>query len=118
MLVGRKIQVKGIVQGVGFRPFVYKLAELHHISGWVMNSSAGVEIHATGQATDISSFIGSLQGNPPLLSKIDSVVIQEIEPEAFSGFEILQSEALPGEFMPASPDMSICGDCLRELFVP
>lgn len=118
MLVGRKIQVKGIVQGVGFRPFVYKLAESHHISGWVKNSSAGVEIHANGQASDISSFIASLQSKPPLLSKIDSVVIQEIEPEAFSGFEILQSEALPGEFMPVSPDMSICGDCLRELFDP
>lgn len=118
MVVGRKIRIKGIVQGVGFRPFVYGLAVKHHITGWVRNSSAGVEINASGYEADITSFINTLQMQSPPLSKIDSVKIEEITPETFSRFEILQSESFPGEFIPVSPDMSICGDCLRELFDP
>ena len=118
MVVGRKIQIKGIVQGVGFRPFVYGLAEKYTITGWVCNSSAGVEIIANGQESEISSFISTIKTQPPPLSKIDSVKIEEIAPENFSDFKILQSEALPGEFIPISPDMSICDDCLRELFDP
>jgi len=118
MLVGRKIKIKGIVQGVGFRPFVYGLAIKHHITGWVKNSSAGVEILANGQETDISLFSQSLQSQSPPLSKVDSVSIEEVDAGMFSGFEILQSESLPGEFNPVSPDMSICDDCLQELFDP
>jgi len=118
MLVGRKIKIKGIVQGVGFRPFVYGLAIKHHITGWVKNSSAGVEILANGQETDISLFSQSLQSQSPPLSKVDSVSIEEVDAGMFSGFEILQSESLPGEFNPVSPDMSICDDCLQERFDP
>ena len=118
MLVGRKIHIKGIVQGVGFRPFVYGLAAKHHITGWVKNSSAGVEIFASGPETDISAFTQALQVQSPPLSKIDSVRVEEVSPEIFSGFEILQSESLPGEFIPVSPDMSICDDCRHELFDP
>ena len=118
MHVGRKIYIKGIVQGVGFRPFVYGLAAKHHVTGWVKNSSAGVEILASGSETDISAFAQALQAQSPPLSKIDSVKIEEVDPGKFSGFEILQSETLPGEFIPVSPDMSICDDCLRELFDP
>jgi hydrogenase maturation protein HypF len=116
MIVGRKIKVKGIVQGVGFRPFVYGIAEKYHITGWVRNSSAGVEITANGQDSDISSFIKIIQTQPPPLSSIDSLKIEEITPENFPGFEILKSESIPGEFIPISPDMSICDDCVRELF--
>ena len=81
MLVGRKIHIKGIVQGVGFRPFVYGLAAKHHITGWVKNSSAGVEILANGHETDISAFTQALQTQSPPLSKIDSVRIEEVDPE-------------------------------------
>ena len=118
MVVGRKIHIKGIVQGVGFRPFVYGLAEKYRITGWVKNSSRGVEIIANGQDSDIASFLKTLQTQPPPLSKIDSVKIDEITPEIFSGFEILQSETFPGGFIPVSPDISICSDCLKELFDP
>ncbi len=118
MLVGRRIQIKGIVQGVGFRPFVYGLAVEHHLLGWVKNSSAGVEISINGRNSDISAFTQALQAQFPPLSKIDSIHIDEVDPGDFSGFEILQSESLPGEFIPVSPDMSICDDCLRELFDP
>ena len=103
---------------MGFRPFVYGLAAKHHITGWVKNSSAGVEILANGHETDISAFTQALQTQSPPLSKIDSVRIEEVDPETFSGFEILQSESLPGEFIPVSPDMSICDDCRQELFDP
>jgi hydrogenase maturation protein HypF len=84
----------------------------------VKNSSAGVEILASGSETDISAFAQALQAQSPPLSKIDSVKIEEVDPGKFSGFEILQSETLPGEFIPVSPDMSICDDCRQELFDP
>jgi len=118
MVVGRRIQIKGIVQGVGFRPFVYGAAEKYHITGWVRNSSAGVEIIAIGQDLNISTFIKTIQTQPPVLSKIDSFKIEETAPGDYSHFEIIQSESSPGEFIPVSPDMTICDDCLRELFDP
>jgi hydrogenase maturation protein HypF len=118
MAVGRKIQIKGIVQGVGFRPFIFGLAKKNHISGWVKNSSAGVEIVANGQEKDVSLFINGISNQHPPLSKIDSITIEEINPANFSGFEILQSQAISGEFIPVSPDVSICDDCFSELFDP
>jgi hydrogenase maturation protein HypF len=118
MIVGRKIQIKGIVQGVGFRPFVYGLAKKYAITGWVRNSSAGVEIIANGQGSDISSFIKAIQFQPPSLSKIDVITLAETAPEIFPDFKILKSKLLPGEFIPVSPDVSICDNCLNELFNP
>lgn len=118
MLVGREIHIRGIVQGVGFRPFVYGLAVKHRITGWVRNSSAGVEVLACGRESDISAFTQALQTQPPPLSKIDFVTSEKVIPGVFSDFEIIQSESLAGAFIPVSPDMSICDDCLRELFNP
>jgi hydrogenase maturation protein HypF len=115
---GRKIQVKGIVQGVGFRPFVYGLAKTYSLTGWVRNSSSGVDIVLNGSVNDLDSFVDELKHHPPTLAKIDQLEVQEIGTDGFTDFVILPSLAEEGEFVPISPDMSICPDCQRELFDP
>jgi hydrogenase maturation protein HypF len=117
-ILGRKIKVKGIVQGVGFRPFVYGLAKKYSLTGWVRNSSSGVDIVLNGPAASLDAFIAELKNNPPALAQIDKIDVEETEAEKFTEFTILASLAEEGEFVPISPDMSICPDCQRELFDP
>ncbi len=126
----RYIHITGVVQGVGFRPFVYNLATRLGLSGWVLNSSSGVEIQATGPVTVLDEFVERLRLEAPPLARIEHITVTDIspsnlEPEA-SGvqhpapgtFVIRHSEARTGEFQPISPDVAICDDCLRELFDP
>ena len=115
---GRKIKVKGIVQGVGFRPFVYGLADRYSLSGWVRNSSSGVDIVLEGSEEDLNNFLIELRERPPLLARIDSIQVDTVAPSGYSEFIIQPSLAEEGEFVPISPDMSICPDCQRELFDP
>ena len=72
-MITRQIHIKGIVQGVGFRPFVYGAAKELNITGWVKNSSAGVEITATGESGKLSSFISMIENDPPPLTQIDQL---------------------------------------------
>jgi hydrogenase maturation protein HypF len=116
LMYSKNIRIKGIVQGVGFRPFVYSLAIEHDITGWVRNSSAGVEIIANGSRENLLKFTNKLRSNPPPLSKIDEYVESKINLEKYNNFSILTSQTIPGEFIPISPDMSICKDCQNELF--
>ena len=116
MLVGKNIRISGIVQGVGFRPFVYTQAISNRITGWVRNSSAGVEIIANGLETDIDLFIYAIRNQSPPLAKIDSFSVMDVKPNGYTQFDIIQSDSTPGGFIPISPDMSICQDCTRELF--
>ena len=117
-LSGRKIHIQGIVQGVGFRPFVYTQATKRHLTGWVRNSSAGVDIVVNGPQAQLDAFLEEVQGNPPPLARIDSIDVQSLTPDSFNDFQILESAAGEGGFIPISPDISICPDCLRELFDP
>jgi hydrogenase maturation protein HypF len=118
ILRGANIHVTGIVQGVGFRPFVYGLATRLGLSGWVRNTSAGVDIQLDGTSDAIDSFVRSLKSELPPLARIDSIEVLVAESHGSSGFEIVDSEALAGAFQPISPDVSICPDCLRELLDP
>ncbi|MFC1922009.1 carbamoyltransferase HypF, partial [Chloroflexota bacterium] len=115
-LKGARIHITGIVQGVGFRPFVYGLATRLALHGWVRNTSAGVEIEVDGPRDDLEAFITALRGEAPPLSQIDSFQVDWIPANGFSDFEIVHSEGKPGDFIPISPDVSICADCLEELF--
>jgi hydrogenase maturation protein HypF len=115
-MIARKIAVKGIVQGVGFRPFVYTQAIQNQLTGWVRNTSAGVEIEIYGQESGINQFINALKNTPPPLSIIDKIHIDEIPFADFDQFLIIQSKPEDGAFIPISPDMVICEDCKRELF--
>ncbi len=116
---GVRVHISGIVQGVGFRPFVYNLATRLGLKGWVKNTSAGVDIEAEGDETALQEFLRLLRDSAPPLARIDSLTFAWRGPNGhFSTFEILHSEAQPEAFQPISPDVSICADCLRELFDP
>jgi hydrogenase maturation protein HypF len=122
-LAARRIHITGVVQGVGFRPFVYNLATELGLSGWVLNSSAGVEIEASGLPAALEAFAERLETDAPPLARIEQIKVTEAPlsevdiPEADS-FIIRHSEGKPGDFQPISPDISICEDCLQELFDP
>lgn len=115
---GLRIKVRGIVQGVGFRPFVYALANQHHLTGWVRNTSAGVEIEVNGAREDLKAFSAAINSQPPPLARIDWFDVEEVTPNHYQRFEIIESQPLPGDFIPVSPDVAICADCRRELFTP
>ncbi|MGA2490380.1 MAG: carbamoyltransferase HypF [Anaerolineales bacterium] len=117
-LRGASISVTGIVQGVGFRPFVYGLAARFGLNGWVRNTSAGVDIEVDGRTDQLDAFVTSLKSQLPPLARIDTFTVSFGTPRGFVGFEIVHSEALAGAFQPISPDVSICPDCLRELLDP
>ncbi|MCX8034524.1 MAG: carbamoyltransferase HypF [Thermodesulfovibrio sp.] len=107
------IQVKGVVQGVGFRPFVYNLAQSLNLKGFVTNTSKGVTIEVEGER--VYEFLRKLQNEPPPLSKIYSIEKTELSPNNYNSFEIIESIEESG-FTHVSEDVSICEDCLRELF--
>ncbi|HEX5807724.1 MAG TPA: carbamoyltransferase HypF [Anaerolineales bacterium] len=115
---GLRIHITGIVQGVGFRPFVYNLATRHDLKGWVKNTSAGVEIEVDGEREALDLFLHALRQEAPPLSRIDGFSASFRPANGFRSFEILHSEAVEGAFQPISPDVAICPDCLRELFEP
>jgi hydrogenase maturation protein HypF len=117
-LEGVRIRVTGVVQGVGFRPFVFGLATRLGLLGWVRNTSAGVDIQLDGTAEAIYAFTYALQHEAPPLAKIDDVIAEKIEPNGFTQFQIVHSQPLEGAFQPISPDVSLCPDCERELFDP
>ncbi|MFN2517009.1 MAG: carbamoyltransferase HypF [Pyrinomonadaceae bacterium] len=120
MVTRSEILVRGIVQGVGFRPFIYSQASRRDLRGRVRNNPAGVLIEVEGKHGDIEQFISDLQSNPPPLSTIDSVECNHnLAPADYSDFVILESahDAQQGEkFIPISADVSTCDDCLKELF--
>ncbi len=117
-LAGLRIHITGTVQGVGFRPFVYSLAKRLGLNGWVRNTSAGVDIEVDGNPETLHLFIQALHNEPPPLSRIDSISVEERPANGFTCFEIASSMAIDDAFQPISPDVSICADCLRELFDP
>jgi hydrogenase maturation protein HypF len=115
---GAHIWVRGIVQGVGFRPFIYSLARRCGLTGWVRNTSNGVEIEVNGSPLSIAGFISAIQAEKPPLARIDHLKSDSCPPNSYVAFEILASQVIAGQFMPISPDVSICSDCTRELFDP
>lgn len=112
------IHITGIVQGVGFRPYVYKLATNAGLKGWVCNSAKGVEIEVTGTKQVIENFVETIKDSPPSLSSIDNIDVNQIPFNDFPSFLIRESFDDDTDFLPVSPDISICPDCKRELFDP
>ncbi len=116
--VGLRIHITGVVQGVGFRPFVYGLAQRYGLTGWVCNTSSGVDIEADGSAQALSDFATALRAELPPLACIDSFDAAPCPADSYTAFDIRASRAEPGAFQPISPDVAVCADCLRELFDP
>ena len=115
---GLQVHITGIVQGVGFRPFVYNLATRLNLKGWVRNTSAGVDIEVDGEQEILDTFVKTLRDEAPPLSRIDELTASFRAANGFRSFEIVHSESVEGAFQPISPDVAICDDCLRELFNP
>jgi hydrogenase maturation protein HypF len=111
-----RVKVEGIVQGVGFRPFVYNLALKHNINGWVNNDDRGVNILLYSDEKKCKDFIEELKKNPPPLAKISSIKIEKITKiKDYKTFEIIQSTRSNNKSTIISPDMSICDDCIVDI---
>lgn len=117
MAAGR-LAVRGLVQGVGFRPFVARLAARHGLSGWVRNASGDVEILVEGPASALGAFRAALRTEAPPLARIDEVTWTEASPAGADAFHILASASQPDRRQPVSPDVAICAACAAELEDP
>ncbi len=106
------------MQGVGFRPFVFNLAHRLGLSGYVLNSSAGVTIEVEGPEPRIQEFLDTLQTSPPPLAMIKEVAVAELEPQGDAEFSIHHSHADAGDFVLVSPDVATCDDCWRDFGEP
>lgn len=118
MIEARLVRVHGVVQGVGFRPFVFRLAQEHGLAGWVANGAAGVEIHAEGEAVALALFLRDLTARPPAAARIAEVEAVAAEPRGILHFEIRESESEGAPTVRISPDLPVCERCLEELFSP
>lgn len=118
MSVRKAIEVLGVVQGVGFRPFVYRLASELCLSGTVTNTAAGVSIEVQGSREHVEQFISRLPRELPPLARLTRLEALEIPCAAEDGFRILPSRAGEDPRALISPDVAVCADCLRELFDP
>ncbi len=112
------IRVRGVVQGVGFRPFVYRLACANTLNGWVLNAEEGVEIHLEGSQSGLEAFVRELKAQPPPAASIAQIDVQPAVPEGFHEFTIRESQRRQRPTVRISPDLPVCNDCLQELFDP
>jgi hydrogenase maturation protein HypF len=118
MDVRRHIEVSGIVQGVGFRPYVYRLATGRGLRGVICNTPAGVTIEVEGAPETVQDFLERLPSEAPPLARITSFAVQEVACNGDRDFRIVHSGVGEGVRTLISPDVAICSDCLRELFDP
>ena len=118
VVVRRQFSIQGIVQGVGFRPFIYNLATNLGIHGFVLNCSSGVIIEAEGSEGEIEEFLNAFRSHPPPLARIETITECELEPAGDDNFEIRESQAQAGKFALVSPDVSTCAECLHEVADP
>lgn len=116
--IRKSIRVRGVVQGVGFRPFVFRLATEEQLAGFIGNDTDGVIIELEGRGTGIEIFLKRLRSETPPLARIDSVVTEEIPATAEIGFRIVASEVLGRVSTGIPADAATCDDCLRELLDP
>jgi hydrogenase maturation protein HypF len=117
-LTGRRLFVRGLVQGVGFRPFVYRLARRHGLAGWVRNASGEVEITVEGPAAHLAAFRRALEAEAPTLARITSVEEAAADASGADDFRILESAAAPDRRQPVAPDVATCAACEAELRDP
>src|SRR5208283_2406394 len=115
---GRGVLVRGVVQGVGFRPFVYRLALEEGLAGFIGNDTDGVTIEVEGPEDRVDAFLERLRTEAPPLSRIDSIEVREFAATGEGGFRIVASEVLGRVSTGIPADAATCTDCLRELLDP
>ncbi|HFB62029.1 MAG TPA: carbamoyltransferase HypF, partial [Bacteroidetes bacterium] len=113
--VAYKIEVKGLVQGVGFRPFIYKLARKHAIRGRVENNNRGVLVRAEGELQALRHFIRDIEHLAPEASQVSRVNVADDLVQGFPDFVIGSSRSYSDEVTEVSPDIAVCADCLRDM---
>ena len=113
-----RIDVRGAVQGVGFRPFVYQCATKLGLAGWVENTSFGVRLEVEGEADAITALRRAIAESPPPNASILSFEVEELEPRAEEAFVIRSSASQGARIAQILPDLATCDDCLGELFDP
>ncbi len=116
--IAKRLEANGIVQGVGFRPFVYQLANRYGIKGEIANTSAGVSLHIEGTSNDIDLFCRDLTEKCPPLAKITDMSIRSVPLGGYKDFSIAKSKGQQFRSTLISPDVAVCDDCLSELFNP
>ena len=117
-IIRQKLLVRGIVQGVGFRPFVYRLAVQLNLKGWIANTAQGVEIQIEGETKTINKFLNRLTASAPSLSQITGIQKESVPVLNDREFVIRSSLTASERTTLISPDIGICEDCLNELFDP
>ncbi len=112
------IRVRGVVQGVGFRPFVYRLARANTLAGWVLNDEEGVEIFVEGAQPGLRAFVQDLKTQPPPSASIADIEVHAAAPVGLNEFTIRESQRRDRPTVRISPDLPVCDACLKELFDP
>ena len=109
------IRVYGLIQGVGFRPFLHRIAAEYHVCGWAINANDSVRIHVEGDGHAVDEFLAHVSLNPPRLATVERVAVSDAQREGFTSFEIRQSSSDSSEVTRVSPDMAVCDDCLADM---
>jgi hydrogenase maturation protein HypF len=117
-VIRSRIAIEGIVQGVGFRPFIYGLAKSHRLNGYVLNNPQGVLIEVEGAQVNLEKFIKEIPEKLPSQARIVGLKEERLPPFSFTDFEIRESTSQLKRTGLISPDLAICGKCLKELFSP
>lgn len=118
MKIAQRILIYGVVQGVGFRPFVFRKAKRWKLSGWVRNGESGVEIHVEGDADAIQQFVQDITDRYPSSAKITNLEIKDAPLQEAADFEILASTLHNRPTVQIPADLAVCPKCLSELFDP
>jgi len=118
LMVRARVRGEGIVQGVGFRPFVYSLATEYGLAGWVLNDGDGVLLEVEGPREQVERFVDSLADSCPPVARVENLMTEFLEPSGFSRFEIRQSRETERRSVLVSPDLAVCPLCLGELLNP
>lgn len=117
-IIARKLHLEGIVQGVGFRPLVFRLAKKYALTGWVLNSSRGLEIWVEGREAEVQNFCDEIFRDPPRLARVLNQVITNEAVQGHPEFVIRHSQAMDGKLVLISPDVATCADCYSEIRDP
>ena len=113
-----RLDITGVVQGVGFRPAVARIAAAHRLGGWVYNDAGSVHCELEGPAADVESAVSALRHRPPPMARIDTLIVTDLPPSGQSGFEIVESRSGEDGRTLVPPDIATCADCLREMRDP
>ncbi|MGH7690653.1 MAG: acylphosphatase, partial [Gemmatimonadaceae bacterium] len=115
---GLRLRVAGVVQGVGFRPFVHRMAVRHRLRGWVRNTTGDVEIAVAGEPLELEGFVAALRAEAPPLARIDRIDREPLHESMPGCFRIVESDGTGVTGQWVSPDVATCPACAAELFEP